>query len=197
MDLDKIKNSWNKLDIPLSTDECAVMDIIKGKATTALMRLIATETLLLFIIIPCLSVPFLIDWILEGVYTLPFPIKAAYILFCMAALFWQAYKRILLKRIDIANVGILDNRKLFLKYKLCIKYEIIVGTILGSLLYFSIVYSWKGKMTDYQFELYCWINVILCTLTILICVLFYKRVYYKHIKKIESSLLEIDNMEKE
>jgi len=194
MDLDKIKNSWNELDISASTNENAIKNIMKSNAKTTLYRLITTETFLFFIIIPLLSVPYIVDYFLDGVYILPLFIKTAYILFCLTGLFWQGYKRRLLKQIDIANVGILDNRRFFLKYKLCIKYEIIVGTIFALLLYVAFVYSWKERMTDYIFEVYCWTNVVLCILILLLGIFLYKKVYYKQIKKIESSLNEINNI---
>lgn len=195
MDLDKIQKSWAKIDIPISIDVNSVKEIISGKVRTALDRLIMTETIFLFIIIPLLGVPFIIDYLLKEIYTIPSFIKLGYLVFCVTGFFWQVYKRQLLKRIDIANVGIMNNRRYFLKYKLCIKYEIIVGTSFGLVLFISIVYSWKGIMTDYQFELYCLINIALCILIVLQGAYLYRRIYYKRIKEIESSLDEIDNIE--
>lgn len=197
MDLDKIKESWNKPDIPVHTDEGKIRNIIHGKAKTALDRLVATETLLLFVAVPLIFVPSILDYFFGQLYTFPFFIKSAYIIFCVIGIFWQMYKRRLLKKIDIANTGIVSCHKYFLKYKLCIKSEIIAGSIIFLVLYTAFIYSWKEIMTPHLFQLYCWFNVVFVLVMLALLFYTYKKLYYKQIRKIEASLNEIGDMEKE
>ena len=197
MDLDKIKESWNRPDIPVHTDEGKIRDIIRSKAKTALDRLVATETWLLFVVAPLIFVPSILDYFFGQLYTFPFLIKSAYIIFCVIGLFWQMYKRKLLKKIDIVNTGIVTCRKYFLKYKLCIKSEVIAGVIIFLVLYSAFVYSWKEIMTPYRFEVYCWLNAVFVLVMLILLLYTYKKLYYKQIRKIETSLNEIEEIEKE
>ncbi|HCO67804.1 MAG TPA: hypothetical protein DIT04_08645 [Dysgonomonas sp.] len=197
MDLDRLQKSWNQIKLSSLATEDDIRNMISSKVKTTVDRLIRTETIFLLAIFPLIAVPFIVDWLLKGVYVLPFPIKAAYIFLCMISLFWQDYKRRLLKQIDMVNRSILDNRKLFLQYRLRIKYELIFGTIFVLIMYSAIVYSWKEIMTPYQFQVYCLVNLLLFAVIALTGVYMYRKIYYKQIRKIESAFYEIDILEKE
>lgn len=197
MDLDKMKKMWNNPDTPVYTDEGRIRDIIHSKVKTALERLITTETLLLVLVIFLIPMPFVFDYFLGELYTFPFFLKVTYIVFCIAGIFWQLYKRQILKKTDIVNTGIVACRKCFLKYRLCLKFEIIVGIVFFLLFYSAFVYGWKEIMTPYLFKMYCWFNTAFGLVILALMLYTYKKLYYKQIRKIEASLDEIEDMEKE
>lgn len=192
-----MKKMWNNPDTPVYTDEGRIRDIIHSKVKTALERLITTETLFLFLVIPLIPMLFVLDYFLGGLYTFPIFIKLTYAAFCAAGIVWQIYKRRLLKKADIVNTGIVACRKCFLKYRLCLKFEIIVGIVFFLVLHTAFVYSWREIMTPHLFGIYCWFNVALVLVMLALIFYIYKRVYYKQIRKIEASLDEIEDMEKE
>jgi len=197
MDLDNIKSSWNKPESVSATDLSMVKKIINGKAKTALERLITVETVLLILLLPLSIFIFIIDYLLHGIYEVSWFIKAGYVGFFLLGIFCQYYKRSLLKRVDIAHDNLTTCLKYILRYRLCIKIEIIIGTIFFFLLYIPFMYGWKDVMTEYQFEIYSRVNGVFIIFLMLLSFLFYKKVYYKQIKKIESAMKEIEQMENE
>jgi len=194
MDLDKIKREWNESGSCPMTDETTVKGIIRGKAKTALERLMSIETIGLYIMLPLIFVCFIIEYIMKNIYVFPVLLKTAYILFCIVGFFWQLYKCSLLKKTDIIHDNNVSCRHHFLKYRLCVKYEIIFGILAFIILYGFFIYGWKDILTENQFGIYCRFSIVVGVCLLLLTLYLYRRLYYKQIIKIEAALRDINNI---
>jgi len=195
MDLDKIKKTWNEINVPQGTEERRIIDIIRSKARTAIDKLKLVEAIGLILLLPLLSLPFLInDGFLSFFtgYT-----KWTYVVFCFLGFIWQAYKLSLLRKVDLLKAGIIQCLKYILKYKWCLKFEIPVALLFVLLFNTALLYERKDFISSEKMLLIIGLCVIFWICVYVLIFLLYKFLYLKQIKKIETALKEIESIENE
>lgn len=193
MDLDKIKQSWNSINIESLPEENKIQNIIQRNAKTAIDRFYLIEKIGLIAIFPLIFAPCLSGYL----PFLDFPViaKWIYVLFCILGLLWQGYKVSLLHRILKDNT--IQSLKRILKYRLCLKFEILAGTLFAFLFTASLLYGWKDKILDSKWLFICITCILFWIIVIALIYFVYRKLFYKQIKEIEQSLQKIKNIEKE
>lgn len=194
MDLDKIKETWDKINIHQDVEDQKIKDIIRSRARTAIDKLRILEATGMIIILPLISLPFLLP---DAASFFDGAVKWIYVLFCVLGSLWQAYKFFLLKRINLLKAGIIECSKYILKYRLCLKFEILFSSLFVLLFNIILLYSKKNAISAEKILTVIGICVIFWLFIGVILFLLYKFLYFNQIRRIESALNEIESLEKE
>jgi phosphoglycerol transferase MdoB-like AlkP superfamily enzyme len=195
MDLDNIKKTWNddKMILPIIAED-KIREIIQHKGKSAIDKLMLFEKIAFIIIFPLIALFFILakyqSDVVHGINLWLYPI------FCVCGLFWQLYKIKLLKSIDIYKADIITCTKNILRYKKCIPIECFASFIISIVIFIAFMYPSINQISYTQ-----GINIIIRTSIILIVggiimALVYKLFCYKQIQRIEDSLSEIQELEK-
>ncbi|WP_029904799.1 hypothetical protein [Prevotella sp. 10(H)] len=192
MDLDNIKKTWQETDIkPVINDE-KIQKMISNEGHSSLGKLLRYEKLGLFLIIPC-SLILILAW------NIHFTLFVMLACILVSGFIWQVYKLNFLKKLNVVNMNILEISSHVNKYKIYINREIIVGVIVIFIFFASYSYltidtddSSVSVMTIVAIKFFA--AVILC---ITVTLILYKYMYTKNIKKLEASIKEIKEFEKD
>ena len=196
MDLDNMKKAWNDDEfIPAITQE-NIQNIIHKKEKTALSQLLWFEIIGLIMVLPFMAAPYI-----HALYfpRAPYPefTKWFFMSTCIISFFWQLYKVRLLKNIDLKQDNILLSLKTISTYKLYIKREFIVGVAFLCIILGSFFYGYVGIISDQGKLSFCIYNLIVLVIACFIMLVFYRLFYKKNIRKIESALDEVKEMEED
>lgn len=197
MDLDNIKKTWNDNIFTPNFSEDNIRYIIHRKGKTALSRLLWFEIIGLIIVLPFIAAPYIHALYIPRV---PYPDFTKYIFIscCIISFLWQIYKVYLLKKIDLKKIDILSGLKIITKYKLYIKREFFVTIAFLFIFIASFAYNYIDTIITDQKRFYFYLyNIGLFVGASLILFIFYKYLYKKNIKKIESALEEVKEMEED
>ncbi|MDL2303140.1 hypothetical protein LJC28_01965 [Dysgonomonas sp. OttesenSCG-928-D17] len=199
MDLDNIKKTWQETEIKPDIGDDKIQKMISNEGKSAFNSLLKVEKFALFLMIPCsLFGIFLCNKtnLLMGVF---------YLLIVVFSTLWQVYKIKFLKKNDLSAMGILDVAKRITKYKAYIIKEIIAGIIF--ILLFCILYTYFGMPSMHpelnnldKADLRQMQLIMLGTglgAGILFSYITYRMLYIKNIRKIEKSVKEIEEFDKE
>lgn len=197
MDLDNIKSKWNELEINPTISEDKIQKMVDNEGKGALSKLIRMEKIFILTSVLCLGFPFLFNWIFASMRPLPHLFTIIYLTFCVIAIFSQTYKIRHLKSIDLNQADILTCSKKILKYRMYINYELFAGLIFAVLMMSIFTYDMMEIVPEKHKMFYIIFILVETLLIVLFVFIFYRKMYYKKIKQIESSLKEIDEFEKD
>lgn len=197
MDLDNLKKVWNENQIELpSVPDDKILSILKGKGKTALYKLYIWELIGAVIFLPLIIVPFIHN---KFFIIFQYSKFSQYFLmaFCILGFFWQLYKIFILKKVDLRNNTIIMSSKYICRYKLCINSEVFISLLFISVFMVSFFYPVLGSIPDEKrFLIYvivaAWVVFILTLMWLI-----YKKFYRKQIRKIEESIMEIQDFERD
>lgn len=197
MDLDNLKKVWNENQIELpSVSDDKILSILKGKGKTALYKLYIWELIGAIIFLPLIIAPF----IHNKFFTLfQYSTFSQYFLmsFCILGFLWQLYKILILKKVDLANNTIIKSSKYICRYKLCINIEIFISLLFISVFMISFFYPLSSSIPDERRYLICIIIPVWIFIMLGLMWLIYKKFYQKQIRKIEESIIEIQDFERD
>lgn len=195
MDLDKLKKSWQEADVTPTIHENKIQKMLDNKGKGAFENLLRVEKIFFWLLIPCAFAG------LFFYHMHPLP-GIVYFALLIPAFFWQAYKIRTLKKIDLSNMGILEVSKCMVRYKKNIFWEIIVGVVWVIIFFIFYVYWGLPAMfprlynEDSEFSLLI-LLIGTIVLSIVIGLVLYKYLYINNIKKVQDSIREIEEFEKE
>lgn len=197
MDLDNLRKVWNEKQIGLpSVSDDELLSILKSKSRTALTKLYIWELIGMIIILPLIIVPLIHNKVFE---IFQYSAFSQYFLtaFCIFCFFWQLYKIWILKRVDLKNNTILVSSKYICHYKLCINIEVFVSIVFVSIFMISFFYPLLKTIPPERCYFIYMIIGVWAVLTFIITWLVYVKFYRKQIRKIEYSIREIQDFEKD
>jgi MFS family permease len=194
MELDKIKELWNEIDVLKEKQHLSdekIKDMLKNKGKTALSKLIwfAKFSMVMFIPLGVFGYYYFVGY--NNVFAI------IYFLICIFGVLFEIYKYRLLKKINFSDMTIKDVSERILKYKNIIKNELIYGitglvVFLGAYIYVDILQNGAPE--------HLWVLVIIMTIYVILASLFigyfiYKRIYFNRINQIKESLNELKEFE--
>ncbi|SHF51520.1 hypothetical protein [Dysgonomonas macrotermitis] len=197
MDLDNLKKVWNEnqQDLPSITDD-KLLSMLKSNGRTALNKLRLWELIGAIVILPLTGIPLIHNKIFVlfqySAFTLYF-----FIAFCLLGFVWQLYKIWTLKKVDILNNSILVCSKYILKYKLCIKIEVFISLIFMIIFMGSFFYPLVDSLADDRKILFYIVAAVWTIIMVALLWFIYRRFYRKQTKRIEESLKEIEELERD
>lgn len=194
MDLDNLKKTWQQTEIKPSITDDKIQEMLDNKGQSAFARLIQYDRLFLWLLIPCLLVGALF-------YSMSLGLGIAYSILIIISFFWQRYKIKFMKGVDLSLMGILEVSKCILQYKKYIIYEMVVSAII--MIPFFIFYTYYvlpdlfPRMHESDHGLSSTLFAISVAATIIICFVVYRYMYMNNIKKVQRSIREIKDFEKD
>lgn len=197
MDLDNIKKSWQETEIKPTINDDKIQQMLNNKGKGAFEKLKKTEVVFFWLLIPCVFA----GVIFLSMHWLPGALYGALLVY---AFFWQRYKIRYLNRIDLSAMTVLEASKAITKYKKFLYREIMVGIVFIPVFFWTYTFfgmrkfmakMHNGEEPDPNHLLFmCIAMIVFC---IVICVLLYIFLYMKNIKKIEKSIKEVEEFEKD
>ncbi len=193
MDLDNLKKVWNENQISLpSVSDDKLLSMLKGKGKTALYKLYIWELISAIIFLPLAVLPFIESKFSAFLQYSKF-CEYLFTAFCIFGFFWQLYKIMILKRVDLKNNTIITSSKYICRYKLCINIEVFISLTFILVFMAALLYSIQDMFPKEMYILmFVWI-----VLMIILMWYIYKKFYRKQIRLIEQSILEIQYFEKD
>jgi hypothetical protein len=192
MDLDNIKKTWQETEIKPTIDNEKIQKMISNEGRSALEKLLWYEKLGMWLMIPCLLV-LLITWhIHKSVFVMS-------VFIVIGGLIWQIYKLSFLKKLDVVNMNILEISSHVNRYKTFVSRELIVGIVV--LFVFFVFYTFfTTKATEYSSDVIMYMLVrfiITVSVGIIVVILAYRYIYQKNINRLEASVKEVQEFEKD
>ena len=193
MDLDNLKKVWNENQTSLpSVSDDKLLSMLKGKGKTALYKLYIWELISAIIFLPLAVFPFIESKFSAFLQYSKF-CEYLFCIFCVFGFFWQLYKIMILKRVDLKNNTIITSSKYICRYKLCINIEVFISLTFILVFMAILLYSIQDIFPK---EMYIIMFVWIVLMVILMWYI-YKKFYRKQIKLIEQSIIEIQYFEKD
>jgi hypothetical protein len=195
MELDEIKKNWAEMEAlkeKLQISDNKIKEMLKNEGKSALAKLIKVSKFYIISAIP-LGLLFCLcsyKFFEAGGYYLILPLL--FMLICQHIGGLEIYLYRLLKGIDFSNMSVRDVSEKILKYRNIIQKIQLYGTIgvilfLGTWMFFYYKLFFGSEIV-WGFIIYMIVLLVggVCGLQI-----FFKKVYYKNIKKIQESLNEL------
>lgn len=194
MDLDKLKDTWNKTDIQPKIDDEKIIRMLDKKGKGALQRLLWFEWFGA-ILVPILTVvAFIFNQYNPKVPYSTFTTIWFYS-FCILAFFWQIFKLRLLKKMSPEDNDILTSLKTITSYKKYIRYELFIGCIWLIIFVISHSFTILSYVSENRFMSFVITLSVATILIIALVLLLYRKLYYKNINSIKHSIEEIKDFE--
>lgn len=192
MDLDKLKNTWQKAEIKLTMNENQIQQILNNKGKSAFNKLIRYE-----------KIGFIVSFLLIiasiGIIILSqiaLKIKDDYfpLFFCVSTILisiWQGYKYKFLNKIDTLKMDILQVSQNINTYKKYIAGEWIVA-IIWTIAMFLIFFI--NKLPNISLLYFIMIILAISAYAILITFIIYKLTISRYLINIEESIKEVEEL---
>lgn len=194
MDLDKLKDTWNKTDIQPEIDDEKIIRMLDKKGKGALQRLLWFECLGVILVPVLVVMVFIYNQCNPKVPYSIFTIIWFYS-FCTLVFFWQIFKLKLLKRINPENNDILTSFKTITRYKKYVRYELFVGCVWLIIFVISHAFTILSYVSENRFMSFVITLSVATVLVIVFILLLYRKLYYKNINSIKRSIEEIKDFE--
>lgn len=194
MDLDNLKKTWQQTEIKPSITDDKIQEMLDNRGQSAFARLIKYDRLFLWLLIPCLLIGILF-------YRMSLGLGITYSIMIVLSFFWQRYKIRFMKEIDLSLMGILEVSKCILQYKKYIIYEMVISAII--VIPFFVFYTYYvlpdlfPRMHESDQGLSLTLFAISVATTVIICSVIYRYMYMNNIKKVQKSIKEIKDFEKD
>lgn len=190
MDLDNIKKSWQKADIKPIVSEDKIQKMIDNKGKSAFNSLLRYEKFGIILLILCIPLGLI-------VFEKYAPVSAFYACSVLLGLCWQIYKFVKLKQIDMATMGITEISERFLWYRKAIAKELAIGIVWFIVIVLFIGYLEFSSHIEKDYIPHLIIFISCMTLAFIGVLLTYKMLYWKNIKKMQDSINEVKEFEKD
>lgn len=196
MDLDSLKKEWNNSQPTLpSISDDKLLAIFKNKALTALNKLLLFEVFG-FVMLLLVGVYYgsgsMSKLFSEAIYA-----RYLFLFFCFIGLFWQIYKIYVVRKVDIRNNDLLTSSRYILKYKQCLRIELLISLVFLAVFMTLLFYPVMHKLPDSRLPLLYLLLIAWGVFVGVTTTLVYNRFYKRQIGKIETSLEEIKEFEKD
>lgn len=175
MSLEELKNSWQKMNQFPPTEKEELEEIIKADKKTAIEKLIRTE----YIMLVADLLTFAPLALVHSINQLLFAIFLAVLIFIIP---WQIYKISFLKKINIAQMEIIEVHKRIKRYRVFILSELYSG--LACIVFILIFFITESTFNTNAGKV-CMISFLIA-LSLIIYIIYYKS-YFKHIKTLKNS----------
>lgn len=192
MDLDKLKESWQKAEIHPNISDDRIQSILENRNRGNFNFLIKTEKHFLILDIVVMLLGCLFGFV-NYIFIL------LYVGLLLPACFWQLYKIRFLKKTDMLSMGIVEISIRINKYRRFIIWEIIASIPVGLLfmLTFAIVVTHPKDYTFHSLIPAFMLIAVTVVMTVAICIPIYLNMYMRTIKRIQQSIKEVEEFEKE
>ena len=189
MDLDNIKKTWQETEMKPTIDNEKIQKMISNEGRSAFNSLLRYEKLGIILLIICIPMIFA----LSLRHT---PVIVFYLLSVAMFLVWQVYKFRKLRRINLSEMGITEISSHFYWYRKAILKEFVTGLVW--IMFFFILFGYFELPDDPD---YLYRHLIILVISVLIglfvAIIIYKMIYWNNIKKMENSIGEIKDFEKD
>lgn len=175
MSLEELKNSWQKMNQFPPTEKEELEEIIKADKKTAIEKLIRTE----YIMLVADLLTFAPLALVHSINQLLFAIFLAVLIFVIP---WQIYKISFLKKINIAQMDIIEVHKRIQRYRIFILSELYSGIVF---IVFTLIFFITESTFNTNAGKICIISFLIA-LFLVIYIIYYKS-YFKHIKTLKNS----------
>ncbi len=196
MDLDELRNIWNKTTQSPDIDDETLLKILKHKGRTALGQLLIFERVNLYLSVLLIAIPFLHNYLFPIAKYSSFSL-VWFISFCIILFVWEIIKIKLLKKIDVKDISLLASMKYITRYKRFLQYELFAGLLWFVIFLISFVFPLTNLISEDKYWSMLLFMSFLVVISIVVICLFYKFFYRKNIEKIEDSIREILDFEDE
>lgn len=189
MDLDNIKKSWQETEIKPIVNEDKIQRMISNEGQGAYNKLLKHEKNGFWALIVCIPIGYLL-------FKQYLPVVILYITAVIFGLFWQFYKIKKLKMIHLDKMSITEVSKNIYLYRKNIFKEFTIGAIWFFAFFIVLGYCKISERTDESSIIS--IGIIIASVIGFIGVLLtYKLLYWNNIKKLETSIKEVEEFEKD
>ncbi len=198
MDLDNIKKSWQSNEPKLNIDKDKIQQMLDNKRKGAFNKLLKYEILGFILSLALIPFTFLFK---EKEPSIWFYLLCSIIVIIL----WQIYKCYFLKKTDLGQMGLFEISLRINKYRKYIMKEFIVASVWSLIFtfifcFFVIHRNFIAKHGESTLD-EIWIILIFCGWTLILTPLvawsFYKKLFIKNIKKIEESIDEAKEYERD
>lgn len=191
MDLDNIKKTWQQADLKPTIGEEKIQKMLDNKGQSAFNSIMRYEKYGIIGLIICVLVAY-------PLFSRYMPMFYFYLITCIIGIGWQIYKFRLLKKANIAELSITKAAKFYYQYKGMIIKELLIGCVWFFLLislfgYLELTPKWNTSYFQYSLIAF----VMSMIIGLLVGFILYRRLYWTHFNKIEKSLKEVEDFEKE
>lgn len=189
MDLDNIKKTWQETEIKPSIDNEKIQKMISNEGRSAFNSLIRYEKIGIILLVLCIPMIFA----LSLRHT---PVIVFYLFSVVIFLMWQVYKFKKLRRISLSETSITEISGHFYWYRKAILKEFVAGLVW--IIFFFILFGYFELLddTDYFYK-HLTILIISVSIGLVLAITIYKIVYWNNIKKMDLSIREVQEFEKD
>lgn len=189
MDLDNIKKTWQETEMKPAIDEKKIEKMISNKGQSAFNSLLKHERNGIIMLLVCIPLGYLI-------FNKYLPVMIVYLSSIVVGLVWQVYKFRKLKEIDMSAMSITDISNRTYSYRKTLMKELAIGIVW--LISFIILFGYFELLSYTSHYNDVLIILIIMTIIALVAVIIlYKILYWKNLKKLEESIKEVQEFEKE
>lgn len=196
MDLDNIKKTWQQAEIKPGIGEDKIR-LMLNKGGGALDKLKKTEKVFFWLLIPCLFAGVMF----YRMHWLPGVLYTALVVF---GFFWQRYKMRFLDSINLSEMTVMETTKAITRYKKYLIREIISGFVFIPVFFWAYTFFGMKRMlkgvqsslipdTSHLLIMFA----VLVVITLVLCLLIYLLLYMKNVKKLEATVREVEDFEKD
>lgn len=189
MDLDNIKKSWQETEIRLTIDENKIEKMISNEGQGAYNKLLQYEKFGFWALIVCIPIGYFL-------FRKHLPVVILYITYVLFALFWQFHKIKKLKSANIQQMSITEVSKHIYQYRKTILKEFTIGIVWFFSFFILLGYCEISERTAETFSIVVAI-IIASAIGFAGVLLSYKLLYWNNIKKLEASIKEVEEFEKD
>lgn len=191
MDLDNIKKTWQQTTLRSAIGEEKIQKMLDNKGQGAFNSIMRYEKYSIVGLVVCMLIAY-------PLFSRFMPVLYSYLVTCLIGIIWQIYKFRLLKNANIAELSITKAAQFYYQYKRLIIRELIVGCVwffffIALFGYFELAPKWDTN--HFQYSLIAFI--ISMIIGLFVAFFLYRKLYWNQFKKIEKSLKEIEDFEKE
>ncbi|MFT4224211.1 hypothetical protein [Dysgonomonas sp.] len=191
MDLDNIKKTWQQTNLKSTVDDCKIRKMLDNKGQSAFNSIMRYEKYGIIGLVVCM----LVAYPLFSEHKLVF---YSYLITCLVGVIWQIYKFRLMKNANIAELSITKAAKFYYQYRGMIVKELIVGCVWFFFFivlfgYFELAPKWNTGRFQYSLMAF----IISMSIGLLVGLVLYRKLYWAHFKKIEKSLEEVEDFERD
>ncbi|NDV78174.1 hypothetical protein [Dysgonomonas sp. 511] len=189
MDLDNIKKDWQGTNFKPTIDEEKIIKMVDNKGQSALARILRYEKMGAVVLLFCIPLGY-------GVFSKYWEVLAFYILSAILGLTWQVCKIGKLKKIDMLHQGITEISGDFYWYRKAMIKEFTIGLIW--FVAFAVIWGGFELVNNSEHFLSHWVVfVVTMSIGFLLVIWIYKKLYWNNMKKIEDSIKEVEEFEKD
>lgn len=189
MDLDNIKKTWQETEIRSTIDEDKIRKMISNEGQSAFQKLLSYEKFGLFMLILFIPIGYF-------VFRRHFSLQLLYIITVLLGIVWQLYKINKLKKVNLQLMTITQVSKHVHWYRKAILKEMTYGMVWFVIFFTLLGYLDLSEHTDRVFNRVI-LLIIVMIVGVISTILIYRLLYWRNINKLQESIKEIEEFEKD